>query len=268
MIKPSIHIETIGAGPHLALIHGWGMNSSVWHPFVKKLSKSYTLHLVDLPGMGYSQTIAPYDLQSVSDHISERLPNHTAIVGWSLGGQVAMRIAIDQPEVVNKLILVGTTPCFVNVTGLSLQPHWRFGVDKAVFEKFSENVNLDYQKTMLSFLTLQCLGGEDATNTLRILRKQFAEQPTPTLSTMSLALNILLETDLRPEIEQIMQPTLIIHGDKDTLAPLPAANWLRQHLPHALLRVMNGAAHAPFLSHQTYFYDALLTFLHSDVSHQ
>jgi pimeloyl-[acyl-carrier protein] methyl ester esterase len=267
MTKPNIHIETLGSGPHLAFIHGWGMNSSVWHPFVKKLSKLYTLHLVDLPGMGYSQMITPYDLQSVSDQISERLPNNTNIVGWSLGGQVAMRIAIDQPDVVNKLILVGTTPCFVNVTGFSLQPHWRLGVQKAVFEKFADNVTLDYQKTMLSFLTLQCLGGEDANSTLRILRQQFKEQPSPTLNTLSQALKILLETDLRPEIEQIYQPTLIIHGDKDTLAPLPAANWLSQHLPNALLRVINGAAHAPFLSHQTDFYEALLTFLQSDVTY-
>jgi pimeloyl-[acyl-carrier protein] methyl ester esterase len=262
LITPAkIHIEVIGTGPNLVLIHGWGMNGSVWHPLVKRLSKNFTLHIVDLPGMGFSQIISPYHLYSIAEKIAELLPNNTAMLGWSLGGQVAMRIALDQPEVVNKLILVGSTPCFVNVSGLSAQSHWQFGIEAATFEKFSKNVAQDYQKTMMQFLSLQCMGSKSSMFTLRALKNKFAERPAPTQQLLQDALNILLNTDLRREIANIAQPTLVIHGDKDALAPVQAANWLRQHLPVAFLRVISGASHAPFLSHTDAFIDALEDFL-------
>ena len=243
------------------LIHGWGMNGSVWHPLVKRLSKNFTLHIVDLPGMGFSQMISPYNLYSIAEKIAEMLPNNTAMLGWSLGGQVAMRIAIDQPEVVKQLILVGATPCFVNVRGLSNQAQWQFGVESAVFQQFAKSVQLDYQKTMMQFLSLQCMGAKDASSTIRLLKKKFAERPAPTQQLLQDALQILVQTDLRNEILTLNNPTLIIHGDKDTLAPLQAANWMRQHLPNALMRVIAGASHAPFLSHQDAFMDALEQFL-------
>jgi pimeloyl-[acyl-carrier protein] methyl ester esterase len=266
IITPSkINIEVIGSGPNLVLIHGWGMNSAVWKPLVKKLSKTHTLHLIDLPGMGYSQTILPYHLYSIAEQISELLPNDTDMVGWSLGGQVAMRIALDQPEVVKKLVLVGSTPCFVNVSGITTQTHWQHGIDQDVFEQFSDNVAKDYQKTIINFLTLQCMGSRSAGSTIRFLRGEFATQPEPVNQVLQSALNILLETDLRKEISSIDKPTLIIHGDKDTLAPVQAANWMAQQLPEALLRVISGASHAPFLSHEKEFTDALLSFLRSDV---
>ncbi len=256
-----MHIETVGSGPHLALIHGWGMNGSVWQPIIKKLSKNFTLHIVDLPGMGFSQIISPYHLYSIAEKVAEILPNNTLMVGWSLGGQVAMRIALDQPEVVSKLILVSSTPCFVNVNALSAQKHWQFGVEAATFEKFSKSVAIDYQKTMMQFLSLQCMGSKFSTFTLRALRSKFAERPAPTQQLLQDALAILLNTDLRQEIPNLQQPTLIIHGDKDALAPVQAANWLRQHLPNGLLRVISGASHAPFLSHTDAFLDALEEFL-------
>ncbi|MEO6118672.1 MAG: alpha/beta fold hydrolase, partial [Methylotenera sp.] len=53
IIAPAnLHIESTGTGPNLVLLHGWGMHGAVWQPLVKKLSKIFTLHLVDLPGMG------------------------------------------------------------------------------------------------------------------------------------------------------------------------------------------------------------------------
>jgi len=51
--------------------------------------------------------------------------------------------------------------------------------------------------------------------------------------------------------------TLLIHGDRDLLSPLPAAQWLAQRLPGARLEVFHGAAHAPFLSHPNEFVETV-----------
>jgi len=249
------HIEVIGNGPNLVLIHGWGMHSAVWQPVIKKLSKVFTLHLVDLPGMGLSRPIEPYHLHATAENIAEILPPNADIVGWSLGGQVAMRIALDYPEMVRRLVLVGATPSFVN------KPDWQFGMAGDVFSSFAYSVNADYQKTMTQFLTLQCMGADDARSTVKLLRNKFAERPIPSTQALQKALQILLETDLRSEIEYLRKPALLIHGDRDTLAPVQAAHWMMQHLPMGYLRVVAGASHAPFLSHQTQFIDALTQFL-------
>lgn len=272
MTTNNMHIEIIGTGPNLVLIHGWGMSGAVWQPLVKNLSKFFTLHIVDLPGMGLSRTIEPFHLHAIAEKVAERLPANADIVGWSLGAQVAMRIALDFPDLVRRLVLVGATPCFVNKTfdseAVEYKVTWDAGMAPEVFGDFADNINADYHKTMGQFLTLQCMGASDARSTVKLLRSKFAERPIPTSQTLYRALNILLETDMRYEVEYLRKPTLLIHGDRDTLAPVQAAHWMMKNLPMGFLRVMAGASHAPFLSHQEQFVNAVVQFLEPPTAQQ
>lgn len=257
VIPANIHIEAMGTGTNLVLLHGWGMSSAVWEPQLKTLAKHFTLHLVDLPGMGLSRPTEPYHLHQLSEKIAEMLPANANVVGWSLGGLVAMRMALDYPDLVQKLVLIGSTPCFVN------KADWQIGIGPNTFKTFADNINADYHNTITQFLTLQCMGARDARSTVKQLRKKFAERPIPTTQTLQKALKILLESDLREDVTQLKHRTLLIHGDRDTLAPVQAAHWMMQTLPNAYLRVIAGASHAPFLSHQAQFSDALIDFLNT-----
>ncbi len=249
------HVEIIGQGKPLVLLHGWGMHSGVWQPLVKRLSKDYMLYLVDLPGMGNSRPVEPYHLYNLADEVAEIIPGVCDVIGWSLGGLVAQSIAVNQPDRIRRLVLVGSTPCFVNKEG------WDLGIDPANFSAFADAVNSDYKNTIMQFLTLQCMKANDARATIKELRKSFEQKPTPTQTTLTRALHILLESDLRNDIAKIRKPTLLIHGDRDTLAPVQAAHWMMQQLPMGFLRVMAGAAHAPFLSHSDAFIETLNQFL-------
>jgi pimeloyl-[acyl-carrier protein] methyl ester esterase len=255
----SAHVEIIGQGQPLVMIHGWGMHSGVWQPLIKRLSKDYMLYLVDLPGMGSSRPIEPYHLHSLADEIAQVIPGVSDVLGWSLGGLVAQRIALNQPDRIRRLVLVGSTPCFVSKAG------WDAGVDPTNFNTFADNVNRDYKAAILQFLTLQCMKSSDRRATIRQLRASFETKPTPTQTTLNRALHVLMDSDLRTEIANIRKPTLLIHGDRDTLAPLQAAHWVMQQLPTGFLRVISGAAHAPFLSHTDQFVDALNQFLEPTV---
>jgi pimeloyl-[acyl-carrier protein] methyl ester esterase len=241
------------------MIHGWGMHSGVWQPLVKRLSQQYTLYLVDLPGMGSSRPVEPYHLHTLADEVAEVIPGVSDVLGWSLGGLVAQRIALNQPDRIRRLILVSSTPRFVT------SPDWQAGVDPANFKAFAESVNHDYKATILQFLTLQCMKSSNRRATIKQLRAGFETKPTPTQSTLQRALHVLLDSDLREEIANIRKPTLLIHGDRDTLAPVQAAHWMMQQLPIGYLRVMSGAAHAPFLSHSDQFMETLNQFLEPTV---
>ncbi|WP_047514911.1 pimeloyl-ACP methyl ester esterase BioH [Methylophilus sp. Q8] len=256
----SCFIEIMGQGKPLVLLHGWGMNSAVWERVVKRLSANYRLFLVDLPGMGQSRPVYPYHLHSLAEAVAEEIPGVSTILGWSLGGLVAQQIALNQPDRVEKLILVGTNPCFVS------KPDWPNGIAARHFEQFNERFEQDFNATLLNFLTLQCMHAKDARSTVRQLRTAFAAKPTPTQDNLNQALDILLQTDLREEVGRLFQPTLLIHGDRDTLAPLSAAHWLAMHMQRAQLRVIAGAAHAPFLSHADAFCESVEAFMADDLT--
>lgn len=249
------HVEIVGQGKPLVLIHGWGMHGGVWQPLVKRLAKDYMLYIVDLPGMGHSRPVTPFHLYSLAEEVAEVIPGVSDVLGWSLGGLIAQNIAVTQPDRIRRLILVGTSPCFVD------RPDWHAGIRADYFTDFAHSLDIDYKRAMIKFLTLQCMKAKGARDTIKQLRHSFDLKPAPTAHTLKESLHILLESDLRKESIKIRKPTLLIHGDRDTLAPVQAAHWMMQQLPKGFLRVMSGAAHAPFLSHSDQFIEALDQFL-------
>ena len=91
----------------LVLLPGWAMHSGVWGEFATQLSTHFTLTLIDhLPSLG--------NIDAVADGIVELLDDEPFyLLGWSLGGNVALNIAWRYPERVQGLILLATNPCCV-----------------------------------------------------------------------------------------------------------------------------------------------------------
>lgn len=249
----SLHIEKLGQGEPLVMVHGWGMHSGMWMQAKELLSQYFELHLIDLPGMGYSKGLSEYDLSSVANEIAKHIPKNSYLLGWSLGGLIAMKIAIQHP--IKKLVLIGSTPCFVN------REDWQLGTPVKVFEAFFADVIQDFESTMHKLLALIAMGGDNARGTAKLLKREFSSRPLPSEPALRSTLNILLDTDLRQELSKIQVPTLLLHGEHDKLAPIGAAAWLSQALPNATLHEIKGAAHEPFLSHPHLFAETILEFL-------
>ena len=106
-MSSTLHIDSIGQGQEVVILHGWGMNSSVFTPLHSSLSE-YRVHYVDLPGFGFSEAIEG-DLDTWVDAIIAKLPNKAVWVGWSLGGLVATRAALRYPTQVTGLVTVSYT---------------------------------------------------------------------------------------------------------------------------------------------------------------
>jgi pimeloyl-[acyl-carrier protein] methyl ester esterase len=164
-----------------------------------------------------------------------------------------MKIAMHQA--VKKLVLIGSTPCFVN------REDWQLGTPIEVFQTFFADVIQDFESTMHKLLALIAMGGGNARGTAKVLKQEFSARPLPSEKALQDTLNILLHTDLRQELSQITAPTLLLHGEHDKLAPIGAAVWLSTALPNAKLHEIKGAAHEPFLSHPQGFADTIVEFL-------
>jgi pimeloyl-[acyl-carrier protein] methyl ester esterase len=87
------------------------------------------------------------------------------------------------------------------------------------------------------------------------------EVHAPDVKSLQLGLDILLDSDLRDDINKINHRTLLIVGENDRLTPKSASEWLEGHLKEAQLKIIQGASHIPFLSHADEFFDHLDQFL-------
>jgi pimeloyl-[acyl-carrier protein] methyl ester esterase len=239
-----LHVEIRGSGPDLVLLHGWALHGGVWGPWLDGLARQARLHVVDLPGHGRSGWPAGVqDLAGLARAVFTMVPSGAAVLGWSLGGMVALELARQHPRHLRALVLVATTPKFL------AGPDWEHGLRPDVLDEFSAGLAGDYRRTVQNFLALQTRGDEHALETLRALRALLASHGEPDPAALATGLRILREADLRDSLSRLTLPTLVVAGEHDRLTPPEAGQALVSALPAARFRLVERSGHAPFLSH-------------------
>lgn len=236
---------------NLAFLHGWGLHGGIWSETIAALDRPAVAP--DLPGYGSMPTVSPYDPVHLAEAIAPTLPENSVVVGWSMGGMVALALAIMHP--LKALVLVDTNPAFMNRDG------WDKGMAPDILAGFAESLASDYKATLLRFLSLQARGGDAAREVIGRLRASVFERGEPDPATLSAGLGLLRDVDLRDAVSDIACPTLVIHGGYDNLCPATAGEWLARHIPGARPSIHPRAAHAPFLSHPDWFAEQLKGFL-------
>jgi pimeloyl-[acyl-carrier protein] methyl ester esterase len=255
-----LHVESLGVGPPLVLLHGFAMHGGLFAPVLPALAGGARVHVVDLPGHGWSTGIAPVDMAStvsaVDAVIDAAVPGDAplTVLGWSLGGQVAMRWALARPGRVARLVLVATTPSFVTRDG------WSQAMAPETLARFGDELCVAYRLTLQRFLTLQVQGSDEGRATLASMRARLFERGEPAPGVVAATLAMLSANDLRSELARISVPALVIGGERDALVPAAATERLAAGLPCATHVTIPGAAHVPFLSHRRAFVDAYAAF--------
>lgn len=246
--------ETVGSGPDLVLLHGWGLNSGVWQILTEHLSLYFTLRLIDLPGYGINRDIVPehYDLKSIASLVSEVVPNNAALLGWSLGGLVAQQIALSKSVQLSKLIIVASSPCFVEHVR-----EWP-GIKQKVLNDFAELLAKDIGKTVERFLAIQAYGSPSLRQDLKRLQQSILGNNLPAEKALQKGLDILSEVDLRNELCHTDSDTLRIYGKLDSLVPKSSIDAIQACHPASTSKVFEKSSHAPFISEAEAFSAFLL----------
>lgn len=237
-------VEKLGQGYPLVLIHGWGMNAGVWQPVLSQLTDEWEITIIELPGHGESDIPEPNDdLSEWTQAVLHAAPESALWLGWSLGAQIAINAALAAPERVDAVVSVSGTPHFVARDG------WSCGMQAELLDQFAENLFADPQRTMLRFLGLQVRGAESEREILRQLRNGINQRPEADMEALRQGLKLLESVDLRQCLGQLEVPSTWLFGSKDTLVSASTANEVKRILPEASVQVIEGAGHAPFLSH-------------------
>lgn len=241
MSESSLHYRCVGQGPDLVLVHGWGMHAGIWAPLIDFLAEDFRLHLIDLPGHGSSADIKEFTLDALCSLLTEIVPEFADWLGWSLGGLVALEFSARYPARVRRLILLASNPCFV------VRADWPEAMSPEVVEGFARDLLQDHQATLKRFLGMVAQGAADPA-LLRELRQVLRTAPPPSESALRGGLALLRDTDLRPRLQGLSMPVLMLGGSRDTLVPITALRRVKREYPHMQLQEFPQTGHAPFIS--------------------
>ncbi len=248
--------QTQGSGPDVVLLHGWGLHGGIWDEVATALAPHHRVTRIDLPGHGHSGAMALADeLPTVAEQLAAVAPALALWIGWSLGGLLALQLALSAPAAVRGLVVVAGSPRFVRAAD------WPHAVEDAVLQQFAYALDADYEATLGRFLALQVRGSADAGASLRRLRACLLEREVPQQAALRSGLRLLRESDLRTRLDTIACPTQFVFGTRDLLAPAAITAELARLMPAARCAVIDGAGHAPFVSHTAQFIELLETAL-------
>lgn len=237
----------------LVLLHGWGSGAGVWDDFARRLEPRFRVHAVPLPGYGLNSARAASSLAETVSAIARAAPRRCGVIGWSLGGEVALAWARRVPHQVRRLVLIATTPCFTS------RPGWRCATAPAVLREFEQALAADRIGTLARFVGVQVRGDSRAREVAAVL--QPAYERGIAMAVLEAGLAVLSSIDLRRELRWVEQPALVVHGARDRIVPPAAGRRLAAALPNARFVLLRACSHAPFLSRPERVARLLRTFL-------
>ena len=246
---------TLGGGPTVLMLHGIGGGHLAFAPQVETLaSAGYRAVAWDMPGYGHSAPIEPYNFKGLAGSCIRLIESlqcgHVSLVGHSMGGMVAQEVVARRPELVNKLVLCGTSPSFGKPDG-----SWQ--------QEFiaQRTAPLDAGKTMAELaevLVPQMIGPGSLPEGVRLATHCMGLVPA---ATYRCALECIVTFDRRANLDHIRVPTLLVAGEHDRNAPPTVMKKMASAIAHSTYQEMKGIGHLMNLEAPEDFDGLLMNFL-------
>lgn len=212
--KPHIITKVVGKGQPVIMIPGLTCDGSVWDETIEAMGKNYQYHVMTLPGFAGNAPLE--DLEAgffkqveamVLDYIDENNIEKPIIIGHSLGGFMALNIAIKRPGLPSKLVIVDSLPYLTQVQmPQATNPEQAKQMAKQMTTMVLASANqprankVAYQKQMLQTMILD-------KDKIDIAAGWGADSDTPTVAQ---SMYEMYTTDIREELSQIKVPTLVL----------------------------------------------------------
>jgi 3-oxoadipate enol-lactonase len=248
-----VNAAEVGEGPALFLFHSLLSDRASFDAVVPHLSKSHRVIVPELPGFGRSQAVGG-GLAAVADRMAAAVKDGaggndgTIVLGNGYGGFVALEMAIRHPGIASRLILAdcgaafseaGRT-AFRNMSAASSEKGLQAITDVAMRRLFAPEFQAGHPELMRD-------------------RREAFLRTDPEI--FRAACDALAELDLRPQLDRVDVPVLVLVGEYDEATPPPMSRELAAGLPDAHLKIIPGCAHVPQLQSPRVFLDAIADFL-------
>jgi len=219
-----------GDGPPLVLVHGIASSSEDWALVVSSFTPHHRVYAVDL--LGYGGTDRPenadYSIASESEFVRQFLDaehlGKPVVIGWSMGGWVALRLAATHPERVNRLVLVDSA-------GL----------------KFTTTMNESTftPTTMQQARDLLALQSDELAKLPEFIVRDYFRRARHRDFVIERGMHSMLSgADLLDgKLQRVTMPVLIVWGTRDRITPPSLLMRFRAELPHAQIVTVEGCGH-------------------------
>ena len=240
----SLHVEQAGTGEPLLLISGLGYSSWCWAELREQLATQFNVITFDNRGTGQSdQPAGPYSMAMLADDAAQVLEScgvaRAQVIGHSMGGYIALTLALRHPDRVRSLTLIGTSPGGPDTQAVPAETQSAWQAAAALPPE------LYARTTMPRSFSL----GWTAKNPQRfeqILRRR-VEFPTPMACWLAQYQACADYVTQGVDVSRIQAPALVIHGKEDRVVPYHNGELLSARLPKARFITLEGAGHLPYL---------------------
>ena len=249
---------TIGhAGPVVVFIHGWSSFKEIWWSTLLALAPHAQCFAPDMPGHGDTPLQGSVQMRQVAarvvDFCAARGVDTMMLVGHSMGGNVALELALDHPDLLNRLVLVDP----------AAQPADMPSFTRSYLDPLSGWATLRASMALARPLGVIGLrvphahGGGLVRSAIRRV-SYMARHDADALRAL---LGGMFTNPIGPRLADVRTPTLVISGEFDPLVPPQLSQHVASSIPGARYAVVRGAAHNPMDERPHEFASLLLEFL-------
>ncbi|UCG08633.1 MAG: alpha/beta hydrolase [Desulfobacterales bacterium] len=264
-----LYYESCGNGRALVLMHGAWASHAWWQWQISDLCGAYRVFSYDARGHGKSAPLR--DVFSVAGFTNDleiflqRLQiDETALIGWSMGGMIAMQFCLNHPTSVRALVLIATSGHRIPGLKLRIYSHYLQALlsllmdfaqprkyDRAAQQFPRQNLWLEHQvKNMLSPMTSK-----------EVFEWVLADIRDTPRENFFAVIKSLWDWEAGDELRRINVPTLILAGENDTLAPPCFSRLLHDAIPNLKLLIIENASHYLVLEQPQLVNTEILKFL-------
>lgn len=264
--RNNVHVQG-NDGPVLLYAHGFGCNQAMWNRITPAFATTHRQVLFDYVGCGKSDLTSfdvkrysclqgyAQDVLDVCDALDLR--RGVTFVGHSVSASVGLLASIARPELFDRLVLIGPTPCFLNDP-----PDYLGGFEREDLLDLLSLMNQNYIG-WANYLA-PVIAGEVETGALsRELSDSFC-------STDPVVARIFAQTtffaDNRADLPHVVSPCLILQHRHDALVPLAVGEYLHRHLQGSTLKILDVAGHCGHMSHPSLVVAAMRAYLDPQLS--
>jgi pimeloyl-ACP methyl ester carboxylesterase len=235
----------VGAGPLLILVHGYLVSGRAWSRVLPALSEKFRCVIPDLPGFGESEKPADFNYsregfaESILDLMAGLDAPRANLCGHSMGGAVAMTLAAEHPERVEKLAVSNSVsypfkpPFSARLVGVP-------GLGPFIFKTlYNKMVFRDYFRNSVYAPGFK-IDEADLDYFYRCFDRPEAREAA--YRAFSAATDL---TSLVPKVTRVRAPTLIVWGELDPMFPVSLAQRLSRDILGSQLHTLPGCGHAP-----------------------
>lgn len=259
----AFNVDRSGSGPPVVLLHGFTGSLHTWYDLRRALDREFTTIAVDLVGHGASgspASVERYRMRRAVDDLAALLRaigfDRAAWLGYSLGGRVALQVAVHRPDSMSALILEGASPGIESAEGRQA----RVEAD----ERLAQMIEHDGLETFVAYWEALPLWASQATTLTEVqresLRRQRLGQRGIGLANSLRGMGTGSQEWLGDRLHEIGVPVLLTAGSLDERYA-EIAREMALAIPESTVRLIDGAGHAAHLERPDAFEDAVLAFL-------